>query len=389
MRCAQFGLVFLVLVSILVACAQPADIPSPSASECNASQMVCESVVVTPPVQTESPDVPPSEPQTLDQLRFQARLVLRNTALNDGPTGVKAVVTVENPTAEAVTLDMTGCQLVLLAYDLSERPSDTRYARATYRADCLDMLGLEPVGMARSTYLQLLPDALEAEAATAHTPEGEPIPGRWHTYPEQAAAGLWTTPSDLARFALALQASLRGDEGALLSADTVRGMLTPQLGSFGLGLVVEEHGGETWFSHNGANEGYRCALLASAATGQGVVVMTSGDNGMALCNEITASAAHVYGWPTGQAKVRERISLDLTPYAGDYRFDDWPEPLTLKQDGDLLRAQFSGVWRGWWRLVPESEERFFMLDADLDLTFTLNDGGVEALALQDGVAQKL
>lgn len=144
MRCTQFGLVFLVLVSILVACAQPADTSPPPAGECNASQMVCESVVVTPPVQTELPDVPPSEPQTLDQLRFQARLVLRNTALNDEPTGLKAVVTVENPTAEAVTLDMTGCQLVLLAYELSERPSDSRYARATYRADCLDMLRLEP-----------------------------------------------------------------------------------------------------------------------------------------------------------------------------------------------------------------------------------------------------
>ena len=144
MRCARFSLLLLVLVSILVACAQPADIPSPSASECNASQTVCENVVVTLPVQAESPDVPPSETQTLDRLRFQARLVLRNTALDDEPTGLKAVVTVENPTTEAVTLDMTGCQLVLLAYDRPNRTSEVRYAAATYRANCLDVLELEP-----------------------------------------------------------------------------------------------------------------------------------------------------------------------------------------------------------------------------------------------------
>lgn len=251
---------------------------------------------------------------------------------------------------------------------------------------------LEPAGMANSTYAQPLPGALEPEAATAHTPEGAPIPGRWHTYPEQAAAGLWTTPIDLARFALALQASLRGDEGALLCADTVREMLTPQLGSFGLGLEVEAHAVETWFSHNGANEGYRCALLASATTGQGVMVLTNGDNGASLYRELLAGAAHVYSWAAARPKVRERIILDLTPYVGDYRFEDWPDPITLEQDGDALRAKLPGIWRGWWRLVPESRTRFFMLEDDIDIPFTLSElGKVEALAFGEGgyVAKKV
>lgn len=249
---------------------------------------------------------------------------------------------------------------------------------------------LEPTGMKHSTYEQPLPEALEPEVATAHTPAGATVPGGWHTYPEQAAAGLWTTPTDLARFALALQASLRGDEGALLSAHTVREMLTAQLGSFGLGLEVKRHGGETWFSHNGANEGYRCALLA-VTTGQGVVVMTNGDNGASLARELLAGAAHVYGWQAVQPKVRERTTLDLEPYAGDYRIEDWDDPITLEVDGDVLRARLPGIWQGGWQLVPESETRFFMLEDDLDVLFTLSERGeVEALALGEGgyVAKK-
>lgn len=251
---------------------------------------------------------------------------------------------------------------------------------------------LGPVGMAHSTYVQPLPEALAPVAATAHTPEGQPVAGRWHTYPEQAAAGLWTTPSDLARFALAVQASLRGDAGGLLSAEMAREMLTPQLGSFGLGLEVEAHAGETWFSHNGANEGYRCALLASADTGQGVVVMTNGDNGASLYRELLAGAAHVYGWTAAQPKARERISLALKPYVGSYRFEDWPDPITLEADGDALRASLPGIWRGWWRLVPESQAHFFFIEDDLDVPFTLGKRGeVEALTLSEGghVAQKL
>jgi len=251
---------------------------------------------------------------------------------------------------------------------------------------------LEPVGMVHSTYLQPLPGALESEAATAHTPEGEPLPGRWHAYPEQAAAGLWTTPTDLARFVLALQASLQGDAGALLSAATVRELLTPQLGTFGLGLVVESHAGETWFSHNGANEGYRCALLASATTGQGVVAMTNGDNGASLYRELLAGTAQVYGWVAAKPKVRERVSLDLTPYAGDYRFEDWPNLITLEVDGDALRAKLPGIWRGWWRLVPESTTRFFFMEDDLDVPFTLDEQGkVGAMTLGEGghMARKL
>lgn len=136
MRPAQLGLLLSVLVSTLVACAQPADIPVTPAGECNASQAVCESVVVTPPVRAEPPDVPLSAPQTSDGLRFQARLKFSSTSLGDAPTTLRALVTVENLTPKTVALDMGACHFTLSAYDRPERPSGTRVAQATYEDTC-------------------------------------------------------------------------------------------------------------------------------------------------------------------------------------------------------------------------------------------------------------
>jgi CubicO group peptidase (beta-lactamase class C family) len=75
---------------------------------------------------------------------------------------------------------------------------------------------LDPAGMTHSTYEQPIPLDQYPNVASAH-PLADPIAGRFHTYPEMAAAGLWTTASDLARFALAFQRARAGKPGAILS----------------------------------------------------------------------------------------------------------------------------------------------------------------------------
>lgn len=82
-------------------------------------------------------------------------------------------------------------------------------------ATLLQQRVLEPLGMSSSTSEQPLPARLHERAATAYRSNGSAVRGRFHTYPEMAAAGLWTTPSDYARFALAIQRSLRGEAGTI------------------------------------------------------------------------------------------------------------------------------------------------------------------------------
>jgi CubicO group peptidase (beta-lactamase class C family) len=158
-------------------------------------------------------------------------------------------------------------------------------------------LVLKPVGMQYSTFQQPLPKELQVHAATGHDDSGAPLAGAWHVYPEMAAAGLWTTPSDLARFVLALsQAHARGSS-ELLGADEVKEMFTRQKDDAGLGIFLAGNGQSFSFSHNGANAGFRCQFIGFPATGQGAVLMTNSDNGDRLIGELIESLRIEYHWP--------------------------------------------------------------------------------------------
>jgi CubicO group peptidase (beta-lactamase class C family) len=161
----------------------------------------------------------------------------------------------------------------------------------------MDSMVLSKVGMNESTYRQPLPDAWKGYAAHGHDSKGAEIRGGWHIYPEMAAAGLWTTPSDLARFAIELQLSKQGKANHVLSRDMANQMLSRQISDVGLGIMLTGKGEGEQFSHGGSNAGFQCLLMATMNTGQGVAIMTNGDQGGKLANEIRNAVAAEYRWP--------------------------------------------------------------------------------------------
>jgi len=164
-------------------------------------------------------------------------------------------------------------------------------------------LVLEPAGMAHSTYAQPLPAERRAAASFGYHLDGTPVRGGYGVYPEMAAAGLWTTPSDLARWALALSADFRAGESGLLRQETAATMLTPGLGNWGLGMSVIGEGEWLRIGHDGANEGFRAALIAYPRRGDGMVIMTNSDTGDRLFAPITIALANALGWPGWQART--------------------------------------------------------------------------------------
>jgi CubicO group peptidase (beta-lactamase class C family) len=155
---------------------------------------------------------------------------------------------------------------------------------------------LDPLGMTRSGYEQPLPPAKEAGAARAHG-GGAPLDAKWHVYPELAAAGLWTTPSELAAAAIEVQRALAGRATRLLTRASAAAMTTPVgAGDFGVGFVVTKQGQGWYFGHGGSNRGFRCDLVAHRLKGYGVVVMTNSDSGGPVIEEIKARVASAYGW---------------------------------------------------------------------------------------------
>jgi CubicO group peptidase (beta-lactamase class C family) len=152
------------------------------------------------------------------------------------------------------------------------------------------------LGMLSSTFNHLLPEVFLPKAATAHRRSGESVQGKWNTYPENAPASLWTTPSDLARLIIEVIKSYNNGSNLLLSTQMTHQMLTPQMGIATMGLYIIKAGGRIRFEHPGWNEGFHSLLIGDLITGQGLIWMTNGENGKTLGWEVTRGLAQVFGW---------------------------------------------------------------------------------------------
>jgi CubicO group peptidase (beta-lactamase class C family) len=157
--------------------------------------------------------------------------------------------------------------------------------------------------MTSSTCEQPLPEELRARATTEHYANGQPFDGKRHHYP---IGGLWTTPSDLARFAIEIMRARAGESDILLSQEMASEMLAPQIevpesffsDSYGLGFDLADEDREFRFMHTGGTWGSTCLLWVHPETGQGAVIMTNSASGEgAIRFEILLSIAAEYGWP--------------------------------------------------------------------------------------------
>lgn len=163
-------------------------------------------------------------------------------------------------------------------------------------AEIMQAQVLGPVGMTNSTYEQPLPVVADQSAARAHDKDGKSMDAKWHVYPEQAAAGLWTTPSDLAKLGIEVQKALRG-ESKLLSRGTALEMVAPTgTGSFAIGFGIEKRGEGWYFIHSGSNWGFLSDLVMHRLKGYGVVVMTNSDSGEEVITEIETRVAAAEDW---------------------------------------------------------------------------------------------
>jgi CubicO group peptidase (beta-lactamase class C family) len=244
---------------------------------------------------------------------------------------------------------------------------------------------LGPIGMTRSTYEQPLPEALRGNAAVPFRGDGKPVAGGAHTYPELAAAGLWTTPSDLAKYAMEVEESLDGKANHVLNADMTRQMVTPGMGHWGLGLEIGGADANPYFSHGGANEGFRNIFAAYEKNGDGAFVMTNGDNGGQLGDEIMHSIAAEYNWPDWRPTVRTAIKVDpkiLEQYVGTYQLAPNFDLVVTVDKGQLI-TQATG--QPSFPVYAESETKFFPLDFPAELEFVKDEKGtVTGVVLHQG-----
>jgi len=238
-------------------------------------------------------------------------------------------------------------------------------------------LVLAPLGMEHSTYEQPLPRERWSEAASGHRYGGGTVDGDWHVYPEMAAAGLWTTPTDLARLALEVQAVRAGQPGKVLTRASVDTMLVTQAGGpVGIGFFIEGEGAQLRFGHGGSNEGFKCQLVAYAELGLGAAIMTNGDPGWQVGAEVLGAIARAYNWPLGP---KDQVGFFAPPrhpaagmgspdeaYVGDYALR--PDfPVRVARTDTRLTLQLPG--QPPLALHPSSGTEYYAEALDVEVTF--------------------
>jgi CubicO group peptidase (beta-lactamase class C family) len=254
--------------------------------------------------------------------------------------------------------------------------------------EILDREVLRPLGMSHSTFVEPLPKSLRQAAATGYESDGKPLAGDFHTYPEMAAAGLWTTPSDLARAAIEVQKDYAGTSNKLLSKEMARQMLTHQKDNWGLGVALAATDRPLRFGHGGSNEGFRCDFEAYIESGQGIVIMTNANGGDAIIGEIKRAIAQEYAWPDFKPEHKTTVPVDpaaLSAYPGLYQTtvgDVVLIKLTLR--GGRLYLQADPFGAEPVEMFPESESQFFAAEG-FGITLHRNeDGSVTTLTLRAG-----
>ena len=183
---------------------------------------------------------------------------------------------------------------------------------------------LQPMEMGNSNYEQPLKDENQGNVSAAYDNEGNIIDGLWHNYPEQAAAGLWTTPTDLAKYCIEIQEIIAGKSDGILKQETVEMMLTKSKNDWGLGPSLAWAGDSLRFQHGGKNAGFTNNMIAFAHRGIAIIEMTNADNGGKLIGEVMRSVSSYYSWGISSPKFVETIDLPrekLDKLVGQYKLN--------------------------------------------------------------------
>ena len=256
----------------------------------------------------------------------------------------------------------------LVLYLLIEDVTGERFAQYMQRAV------LDPMGMKDSTFEAPLPEKWARRAATSYADGRTGTPPEKFVEPNLAAGGLWTTPTDLAKFLIEVQREYAGTSHKVLDGRMIEAMLTPgndgsQTLRWGLGVEVGGGPGDRYIRHEGS--AYFQDDMVEYLHGSGIVVMTSGGGGGTLAEEVLRSAANVYGFPDFRPEKRTAVELassTLSRYAGTYGY------IKVALGQGFLTAEIpTGAPAA--RLYAESPTHFFVLDGPQELSFHVDGQG--------------
>ncbi len=202
---------------------------------------------------------------------------------------------------------------------------------------------LEPVGMQNSEFTQPLPDSKGNQVAKGHTQSGDVLDGGWRNHPEQAAAGLWSNATDMAKFLIEIYKAYQG-RSSLFTQSDIQSIIKHERDGHVYGFILNRTGNDVSITHYGGNVGYRTGMTISLTSGNGLVYLTNSDNGGALGNELLLSASRVYDWQHfKQTNVRRKqVSSEvLKGLEGKYKWNNQIDlSITFDEKNNLISLYF-------------------------------------------------
>jgi len=215
---------------------------------------------------------------------------------------------------------------------------------------------LKPLGMLNSTYAQ--PPAKDKQhlCASGYYADGARVLNKYRIYPEQAAAGLWTTPSDLCNYIIDMQLANQGKPSKVLSPEMVKLHLTPYNdGPAAMGTFFDDRNGAKYFLHDASNDGFCGLYVASLDSGDGVVIFLNSSDARLLL-DVLNSVAKAYNWQNYYSEPQKRETGKVVVI---------PDSILKKYEGIYLYDQ---LWAGVEK--KDNEYQFYSANTYAKMYFT-------------------
>ncbi len=201
---------------------------------------------------------------------------------------------------------------------------------------------LAPAGMSQADFTQPLPAASHKHAARGYRGDGIVVPGGWHNHPEQAAAGLWATASDMATFLIEIGKGYRG-ESKIFTQASIRELLAKPFDGHAYGFRLIGEGEQMFITHYGGTVGYRAGMTLNLVSGDGAVFLSNSDNGSDLGRGFFSAVSRAYHWPMFREVQVTRTTQPvdvLQSLAGRYVFAEQGWKVSVTYENQALTLVF-------------------------------------------------
>ncbi|MEM9301203.1 MAG: serine hydrolase domain-containing protein [Pseudomonadota bacterium] len=236
-------------------------------------------------------------------------------------------------------------------------------------AATLDEKVFRPSRMHESTFEQPIPSDLFARKATGY--DGDLEPFAYKIFPYQAAGGVWTTPSDMARFVITLFEDLDG-ANQILAEQTAQQIFERDPARLAFAKIFDDTSDDLIFRHYGTNQGFSSYLVGSLQKRQAVVIMTNGHMAFEFLDYVARAVAEFYEWDYLQPEIHPRVAIaaaELAGYAGEFDLNGTELAFSVEDGGLVMKHEakpepttLTPIGPGTF-MAPEASVRYQFLKA--------------------------